>query len=183
MNEIELKAWLESDEPELESAIIRDIENHVNKLQADGGESFYGYAVLPADYCTAFNPASIVIAFNRESNLEPENKDKAYYRCFIDEWHNYVHDGFESTNSALELRDNHSRDEDDYVIDEFEKLYIGKINRTLLNALLKLKQNGTFDENKFLIVWYPDSVDKIMIESAKSLNNPDVYEKFASEFA
>lgn len=182
----ELTAWLESDDPELVAAIVDDIRNHVARLRASGGH-FYGYAALPGDYCTQLNPASLSVAFNRETDIDPENADSAYYRYSVDEWENYVDEGFEASNSMLgslleHFRSAHSRDADDFQLDEYEKAYIDKTNRAVLDAMRGLKNSGIFDADTYLIIWFSDSGDEIMDESARALNGDDVYQQWASEF-
>ena len=182
----ELKAWLESDDPELVTTIVADIQRHVSTLRSTG-DTFYGYAVLPGDYCTQPNPATLVVAFNRESDIASENANDVYYRYSVDEWQNYVHEGFEASNSQLksslvQFRSVHSRDPDSFQLDEYEMAFVAKTNRAVLNAMLELKNNGTFDNNTYLIIWFSDTDDDIMNDSAKALNEPAVYEQYASEF-
>lgn len=149
---------------------------------------YYGYAVLPGDYCTQPNPASIVVAFNRESDVDQENANDVYYRYSVDEWQNYVHDGFDATNSRLQVsfdqfKKLHKSDSDSYQLDDDEIAYVAKINNAILDALKKLKTNGTFDDNTYLIIWYSDADYEIMNESARTLNRLEIFEKYASEFA
>ena len=129
----------------------------------------------------------LVVAFNRESDIAPEKTDDAYYRYSVDEWQNYVHEGFEASNSGLQsslerFRSAHSRDPDSFQLDEYEVAFVAKTNRAILNAMLELKKNGTFDNNTYLIIWFSDSDYDIMNDSAKALNEPAVYEQYASEF-
>lgn len=179
---------LDSDAPELVAAIVADIRHTASRLRAPIiGQSFYGYAALPGDYCTEPNPASLVVAFNRESDLAAEHSNEPYYRYSVDEWQNYVHDGFDNTNSALEsqlseFKKLHTRAEDSYQLDEYEVAFIAKTNRAVLKALMELKQNGTFTDGTYLIIWFSDSEDKIVNESARALNTAQIYEQYASEF-
>jgi hypothetical protein len=182
----DLNAWLKSDDTKLVAAIVADIARHVSALRSSG-EEFYGYAVLPGDYCTQPNPATLAVAFNRESDIAPENANDAYYRYSVDEWANLVRDGFEATNSQLrtsleQFRSAHSRAPDSFQLDEFELAFVAKTNRAILHALLELKDGGVFDNNTYLIIWYSDANYEIMNESAQALNNPIVYEQYASEF-
>jgi Domain of unknown function (DUF4303) len=181
-----LKAWLESDDPELVATIVADIRRHVSKLRSSGIH-FYGYAALPGDYCTQPDPATLVVAFNRDSDIAPENANKVYYRYSVDEWRNYVHEGFEASNSKLSsllehFRAAHSREPDTYELDEYEIAFMAKTNRAILQAMLELKNNGTFGNDTYLIIWFSDSGYEIMNESAKALNTDDVYKQYASEF-
>jgi len=182
----QLKAWLESDCSELIAAIVADIQRHVSTLQSSG-DSFYGYAALPGDYCTEPNSASLVVAFNRESDVAPEYSAMAYYRYSVDEWQNYVHDGFDDTNALLEshlaqFKELHTPIDDSFQLDEYEIAFVAKTNRAILDSLLQLKRIGTFGNDTFLIIWFSDSDDEIMNDSAKALNSAEVYEKYAAEF-
>lgn len=47
---------------------------------------------------------------------------------------------------------------------------------------MELKQNGTFTDGTYLIIWFSDSEDKIVNESARALNTAQIYEQYASEF-
>jgi hypothetical protein len=182
----QLQAWLDSDAPELVAAIVADIQRHVCELRSSGN-SFYGYAALPGDYGTQPSPASLVVAFNHESDLAAEHSNEPYYRYSVDEWQNYVHDGFDNANSALEsqlseFKKLHTRAEGSYQLDEYEIAFIAKTNRAVLKALMKLKQNGTFTDGTYLIIWFSDSEDEIVNESARALNTDQIYEQYASEF-
>jgi hypothetical protein len=182
----QLQAWLRGDAPELVAAIVADIQNHVRELRSSG-DSFYGYAALPSDYCTQPNPASLVVAFNRESDLAAEHMDEPYYRYSVDEWQNYVHDGFAMTNSVLEselaeFKKLHTPAGDSYKLDEYEIAFIAKTNRAILTALMELKKNGTFADGTYLIIWFPDSDGEVRNESAKALNTAQIYKQYASEF-
>lgn len=182
----QLQTWLANDSPDLVAAVISDIQRHVSKLRA-AGESFYGYAALPGDYWTQPNPASLVVAFNRESDIAAENSDDAYYRYSVDEWQNYVHDGFDATNSVLKsqlatFKKLHKAVEDDDQSHRCEIAFVEKSNRAILEALMALKKDGTFAKGTYLIIWFSDSDAKIMNQSAKLLNNASTYKKYASEF-
>ncbi|MCA9194147.1 MAG: DUF4303 domain-containing protein [Planctomycetales bacterium] len=182
----QLTAWLKSDASELVAAIVADIQRHVTTLHSSG-DSFYGYAALPGDYCTQPNPASLVVAFNRESDLSPENTTDPYYRYSVDAWQHYVHDGFDNTNAQLEsqlakFKELHNRSDDGYHLDEYELAFVAKMNRAILDALLALRRNGTFANDTYLIIWVSDSEDEIMNESAKALNHEMVYQQYAAEF-
>jgi hypothetical protein len=181
-----LKAWLESDDPELTATIAADIKRHITALQSSG-DTYYGYAALPGDYRTQPNPATLAVAFNRESDIAPENSHDAIYRYSVNEWKNYVHEGFEASNSKLkssleEFRSLHSSNPDSLQLDEHEIAFIAKTNRAILNALLELKRNGMLDEDTFAIVWFSDANDPIVEESARALNRQEVYKQFASVF-
>jgi len=178
--------WLYQDEPELVATIVADIERHVSKLRS-AGETFYGYAVLPGEYSTMPDPATLAVAFNRESDIAPKNVNSVYYRYSVDAWRNYVREGFENSTSKLKsllerFASMHSKDADDFYLDEYELAFVAKIHRAILDALLKLKRSGLFGSDTFLIIWYGDSDDEIMHESARALNKAEVYNEYAAEF-
>src|SRR5262245_21916658 len=84
----------------LRTAIVVDIKRHVASLRLSGIE-FYGYAALPPDYYTAFDPTTLAVAFNCESDVDTANRGSPYYRYSVDEWKHYVHDGFDAVNREL----------------------------------------------------------------------------------
>lgn len=95
------------------------------------GGFFYEYASLPSDYYTCPDPDSIDVAFNRESDITAEHGDSTYYRFSVDKWQNYVHSGFESSNTRLksmlsEFRQAHSRKANCTQLDEHEVAFIEK---------------------------------------------------------
>lgn len=182
----ELKAWLKQKDVELISALAGDIEKHVTKLLSKG-EPFYGYAVLPGEYATQPDAATVHVAFNRESDIDPDNVGDIYYRYSVDEWKHRETKGFKASTSRLkaslkQFRTMHQKDEESYQLDEFEVAFVEKTNRSVLDALLQLKKKGLFDAKTFLIIWFSDSADEIVNESAKKLNARTVYKEFATEF-
>ena len=180
------KAWLESDDPELVATIVADIERHISTLRSSG-DTFYGYAILPGDYRTQPDPATLTVAFNRESDIAQKNANDPVYRYSVYEWKNYVHEGFEASESKLRsslehFRSLHSRKPGSSQIDDCEIAFVAKINRAILGAMLELKRKGTIGEDTFAVVWLPDSHDEIVDKSAMALNKPTVYKQFASLF-
>ena len=187
MSTSEIKNWLKRDDSDLVNTIMADIRQHVETLRANG-DSFYGYAVLPGDYCTQPDHASIVVAFNRESDLNSENAQDIYYRYSVDEWQNYIHDGFDATNSLLrtlfgEFKQLHVGDPGSLQLDDYELAYIDKINNAILDALKTLRSNGTFEIETYIIIWFSDADYDIINDSARILNTPEIFEAFSSEFA
>ncbi|MEZ6093177.1 MAG: DUF4303 domain-containing protein [Pirellulaceae bacterium] len=187
MNKSDINAWLVRDDSDLVNTIVTDVERHVASLRSNG-DVFYGYAVLPGDYCTQPDPASIVVAFNRESDIRRENAQDVYYRYSVDEWQNYIHDGFDATNSLLktlfdEFKQLHVDDPNNFQLDDTEVAYVAKINNAILNAMKTLKSNGTFETDTFVTIWFSDADYDIIIDSARMLNTPEIFEQFSSEFA
>ena len=176
-----LARWLSSEDPKFVDAIVSDIERHVDSLRSNG-QSFCGYAILPGDYRTQPEPASIVVAFSRESELTDD-----FSRFSVNDWQNFVYDGFAKTNSELksllnEFRDRHTRIQDGPIIDDYEVAYIEKIDRAILNALLELKRLGVFTDDQFIVIWYSNADCDIVNDSARQLNVPDTYKKFKTQF-
>lgn len=163
---------------DLHSAIVSDIKRHVAGLR-DAEIEFYGYAVLPPDYYTAFDPTTIGVAFNCESDIAANNHGQPYFRYSVDEWQNYVHDGFETVNAKLKsLLAANRKSMDDPMDDEF----VQSIYQTVLDAMHALRNDGTFANVPYLIVWLSDSADDILNRSAKLLNSSETYSEFATEF-
>ncbi len=163
---------------QLRAAMVADITRHVGSLR-QSGIAFYGYAVLPPDYYTQFDPTTIAVAFNREPDVEPINRDQAYYRYSVDEWNNYVHDGFDAVNRELQMLLMASRPSLD---DPIDNVFVESVYQAILDAMLTLRGEGVFDDHTFLVVWLSDSDNGIMNRSARMLNPRHVFAEFASEF-
>ena len=99
----DLNTWLEKDEPKLVNTIIADIKNILKSIDFLK-EEIYGFSILPGDYCTMPNPSSIGAVYNRETDIIEENKDDIYYRYSVNEWGNFIHEGFDHT-APLKERD------------------------------------------------------------------------------
>ncbi len=100
MTNTALQAWLDQDDLELVDAIKLEIREHIAKLHARA-DQFYGYAILPGEFEAIHN---LVVAFNRESDIAPENVTNSYYRYSVDEWPNYEHSEFPKSNAIINLR-------------------------------------------------------------------------------
>jgi hypothetical protein len=162
----------------LRAAIIADIKCHLSSLHQSDIE-FYGYAILPPDYYRAFDPTTIAIAFNREIDIATENCGSPYYRYSVDEWQNYVHEGFETVNCELKalLATTDLNDED-----SIDEAFVDAVYEAVLDAMLSLRNDKAFANVRYLVIWLPDSSNNIVNRSAKLLNDQDVYDEFASEF-
>ncbi len=163
---------------DLREAIIADIKRHVAGLRHAGVE-FYGYSVLPPDYYTEFDPTTIAVAFNCESDIDASNRGQPYYRYSVDEWQNYVHGGFDTVNGELKSLLAANRESTD---DPIDGNFVESIYQTVLDAMQALRADGTFNNVPYLIVWLSDSGDGILNRSAKLLNSSETYLDFATEF-
>lgn len=165
------------------AAICQDVRNHVARLES----GFYGYALLPWDMSTQLAPPTLSAVVNREQDIDPENREDDYYRFGVDEWATWEHDGF--SGSARELANlydgftaGHEKDPDDFEFDEEEIAFQTRFYSAHLEALLRLRNEGVFEDDTFLVIWVTDSDDDIMNKSAKLLNSPATYERFAAQF-
>jgi Domain of unknown function (DUF4303) len=162
----------------LRMAIVADINRHVASLRQSGVD-FYGYAVLPPDYYMAFDPTTLAVAFNCESDVDTANRGSLYYRYSVDEWKNYVHDGFDAVNRELKALLTSTPSADDDSIDD---TFVNSVYQAVLDAMLTLRNINTFDDVPYLVVWLSDSGDSILNRSARLLNAPNVYSEFTAEF-
>jgi hypothetical protein len=163
---------------QLRKAIIADIKRHVASLHHTGID-FYGYAVLPPDYYTAFDPTTIAVAFNCESDIDDSNRGQSYYRYSVDEWRNYVHDGFDSVNRELKALLTATKSSDDDSIDD---TFVESVYQAILDAMQALRNDDLFDGVPYLVVCLSDSGDSILTRSAKLLNSTEFYAEFPAEF-
>jgi hypothetical protein len=67
-------------------------------------------------------------------------------------------------------------------MDNCEPTYFDRVNRAILDALLELKRIGTFGNDTYMVIWFSDSADEIMNDSAKALNGEEVYSQYAAVF-
>jgi hypothetical protein len=162
----------------LRASIVGDIKRNVASLR-QSGIKFYGYAVLPPDYTTAFDQTTLAVAFNCESDLDSANHESPYYRYSVDEWKNYVHEGFDAVNRELKALLKSTRSASDGSIDS---AFVDTVYQAVLDAMLTLRTENTFAGVPYLVVWLSDSGDGILNRSAKLLNAPEVYSELAAEF-
>ena len=164
------------------TAAIADIKRHVATLR-ESETAFYGYAALPPDYLTEFQPCRLNATFNREADIDESRRDP-YYRYSVDEWNNYIHDEFDATNTELRA-----------LLSKFEELgekpessgekanFIASVNQTIFDALISLRNDGTFVGVSYIVIWIPDSDDEIVNRSVRELCAANVYSEYASEFS
>lgn len=185
MTNIALQEWLEYDDLELVDVIKLEIREHIEKLH-DRGEQFYGYAILPGEFEAIHN---LVVAFNRDSDIAPENITNSYYRYSVDEWLNYEHDEFPKSNAIINLHNsqfqelNGNDNSNNYVMDNWEVAHAIKLLHAILKAMTELRHEGLIGGDKsFAVIWIADSDNSIILQSAKALNTETVYKVFVEEF-
>ncbi len=132
----------------LRTAMVDDIKHHVASLRQSGVD-FYGYAVLPPDYYTAFDPTTLAVAFNGESDIGANHRDSHYYRYSVDEWRNYVYEGFDTGNRELKtlLAKTHSA-----IDDSIDGAFVESLYQAVLDAMLTLRNENTFDGVPYLVI-------------------------------
>lgn len=162
----------------LQAAIVADIARHVTSLRKSGVE-LDGYAVLPPNYYSDFDPTTLSVAFNCESDTDATQRGEPYYRYSVDEWNNYVHEGFDNVNRVLQSLLEGARPSGDDLIGH---VFVDAVYQAILDAMLTLRKDHTFDGVPYLVVWVSDSGNCILNQSAKALNSPEIYAEFASEF-
>ena len=162
---------------QLRTSIVADIKNHLNALRQCGIE-FYGYALLPPDYYTAYETAAIAVAFNQEADVETKNVGNVYYRYSVDEWQNYVHTGFNSSNDVLRMLLSRVRDQDD----EIDESLVASIYGAMLDGLVSLRKQRAFGGSPYVVIWLSDSDEPVINQSAQVLNSAEVYAEYATEF-
>ncbi|MBE9119771.1 DUF4303 domain-containing protein [Tychonema sp. LEGE 07199] len=185
MTNTDLQALLGRDDSELVDAIKSEIHEHIAKLHARG-DQFYGYAILPGEF---YQIHDLVVAFNRESDIAPENVADSYYRYSVDEWSNYEHSEFPKSSAIIDLcnakfKELHLNDNpDDYAMDDWEIAHATKLLAAILTAMNELRHDSLIGgDESFAVIWIPDSDLDIMKQSAKTLNSSGVYETFIKEF-
>jgi len=172
-----------TDDDKCIEALCNDIRNHVSNI--DPG--FYGYAIFPWDMHTQPEPSSSAAVVNREENIAPENREDDYYRFCPNEWSLWQHEGFEESAKELSalyqnFRATHKEDPESIAFDDEELAFHSRFYSIHLKALERLKSEGIFSEDVYLVVWVSDSSHEIMDRSAKLLNSPAIYKRFSNQF-
>jgi hypothetical protein len=183
MTNTDLQAWLDREDIELIDAIKSEIHEHITKLNARS-DQFYGYAILPGELYQIDN---LVVAFNRESDIAPENFTNIYYRYSVDEWSNYEHGELPKSSAIIDSRNAQFKElhinnkHNDYEMDNWEIAHAEKLLNTILAAMIELRDDGLIGGDKsFAVIWISD--DDIVNKSAKVLNSDAVYQTFIQEF-
>ncbi len=180
----DLNAWLKTADLELTSVVKQEVRQHLASIGS--AKDLYGYAILPGE---SYHVHGMLAAYHCESDITEENADSTYFRYSVDEWAHYDHDAFPKSNALLEQRNAHfeslhvKADPDDYVMDETQIAHVDRLRQAIMAALVELKREGALGgDERFTVVWVPDSIDDIIFHSAKALNAIDVYDEFMSEF-
>jgi hypothetical protein len=168
---------------EVIAAICQDVRDHIARLEP----GFYGYALVPWDMCTQLPPPTLSAVVNREEDIDPKNREDDYYRFGVDEWALWEHEGFDRSGRELANLYNgfnagHQKDPDDFEFDDEEIAFLTRFYSVHLEALLRLRNEGAFGADTFVVIWVSDSDANIMIKSAKLLNSPTTYRRFATQF-
>ncbi|MBL8891318.1 MAG: DUF4303 domain-containing protein [Planctomycetaceae bacterium] len=162
---------------ELVSTVKDDVTRHLALLRKNRVD-FYGYAIQTPTFTNVEQPIAI---YNREGDIEEDNKDSAYYRYSVDEWQNYENNALAKTTTLMSTLDEQFKQlarnpDDDGKIDK----YYPKVYKLFAQALAELKAEGAFPEDTFLIVWNED--EELLVKFAKQLNATKVAKVFAEEF-
>jgi hypothetical protein len=174
---------LPSSEESVIVAICQDVRNHIATIEP----GFYGYALVPWDMCTQLPPPTLSAVVNREEDIDLKNREDDYYRFGVDQWVLWEHNGFDRSARELAIlydsfNAGHEKNSDDYEFDEEEIAFLTRFYSIHLEALLRLRREGAFGADTFVVIWVTDSDDDIMIKSAKLLNSPTTYARFVAQF-
>jgi hypothetical protein len=152
----------------------------------------YGYSLYTHDGVSSMGPVA-----NRTSALKvgPDDKMYNYYRYGAVEWSEWDDFGlFDQVNAILsEMMNDEGKLPETEEFDPIAELQQGfefaekrgAILRTALEALCELEAGGLFgprSAERFVVISICDSSDEMMLESAKRLNDDDVYQAYAKEF-
>lgn len=148
---------------------------------------FYGYALLPRE---PYDISSIVAAYNCEADIKVprDHQQYQYYRYSVDEWAHWDHQRFEAANRLLTEANHrfasmHTKEEGDYVMDEFEIAHSDSLLEGILQGLDTVRAEGVFGTPApFLAMWISDSGHAIMEASVRRLNSEAIAREFMAEF-
>lgn len=177
--------WLKKNKAELIPIIENEIRNDITALHKNGFD-FYGYSIRPSCLYGSSN-IDICSVYNCTSDINPEHKDNLYYRYCVSEWENFRYDGFDNSNDALQKYLNQYRElissENNIDDEDHIDLFVDMTNSAIIMALKQVIEDGAFNgKSIFTIVWFADSQDDVVFESAKELNTIEIYKEFISEF-
>ncbi|HEX3628405.1 MAG TPA: DUF4303 domain-containing protein [Verrucomicrobiae bacterium] len=183
MNKETLKEWLASERHELLDGTKQAIRQYVAQLRAQHSD-IYGFALLPGE---TYEIKDLVAAWNRTQDIK---KDGSYYRYCVDEWIHWDHKALSAVTPLIAVLNQqfsglHSKDADDFVMDEFEIAHIRAYRSTFTRALRELKSEGVFDfpnADPYLAIWFSDSGSDIIFASVKELNSQRIIDEFKSAF-
>lgn len=175
MNNAEYTKLVDSIGSELITAVKADVAAHVASIADVLG--LYGYSIQTPDYTCVDQP---IVVYNCEEDVPEEHRDEVYYRYSVDEWEHYHGYVLPKTTALTTAYDNKflelSGDNDEISGDAYRR----KVYDCFTVALEELKADKTWADEVFLVVW-PREED-IILDSAKRLNSPAVFEAVESEF-
>lgn len=163
------------DEPQVQVELPPDMNWHAFQISVQGVRKLSFPVVLqrPNHHerrSVQDDEEVLIIGKNREAQLHFHlgsrttgvtgggmGRAEPYYRYSVDEWQNCVSEGFDNTNAQLasqlsQFRELHTRANDGFELDEYELTFVARTNRAILDAMLALKRNETFDADTYLII-------------------------------
>lgn len=182
---------MDSPHLQLKEEIKKAVTAHYKQLTRTIPD-IYGYSLYTEDGVSSLGPVA-----NRASALKVGSGDKMYnyYRYGAVEWSEWDDFGlFDRVNSLVsellndegELPHTEQFDPTAELQRHFEFAEKRKaVLWTALEALCELEAGGLFgprSAERFVVLCLSDSSHEVMLESAKRLNDDDVYQAYAEEF-
>lgn len=182
-----LEAWLAEPRPELAAAVADGIRLHLEKLRARGF-AIYGYAVCPGETNQISN---LVAVMNTEADFEKAraaaNPKYGCPRYLVGDWAHWEHDEFTAANALIananeQFNRLHTKDEDDFAYDDYEIAHAKILRDSIEQGMQLAKSNAFFGPKElFLITWYPDAGEELLVASARRLNSPATANDFIKD--
>lgn len=162
---------------DLQSALKKATQEHYHwYIHQYPGEDYYGYSLYTDDGVSSIGP---VATRGSALSVGPEDPLYSYYKYGPHEWSEWSDRGlFDEANALLKVL--YTENQHDFP--GFRKAAL----EAALNVLKELEAEGLFgprDSHRFIVLWLSDSGDPIMGRAAQELNNSQVYDAYACEYA
>jgi hypothetical protein len=170
---------------DLEDGIYAEGKDVFERLQrAHPDEQFYAFSLYTDSDGITVCPAAIstqgLVQILQAAEVEPGSQDAAYYKWATAEWPYEYWDAQAFNDICTRLRE----EEENEDLDAF----VAHLVKAMTNALARLREEGVFKHGAdgapilFVSMSDDDRAEEIEDESAKTLNTPDAYARFAARY-
>jgi hypothetical protein len=170
---------------DLEDDIYAEGKGVFERLQrAHPDEQFYAFSLYTDSdgitVCPAANSTHGLVRILKAAEVEPGSRDAAYYHWATAEWPYESWDAQAFNDICRRLREDQENEDPD--------AFVAHLVKAMTNALARLREDGVFEHGEddaptlFVSMSDDDRAEDIEDESAKVLNTPAAYARFASRY-